>query len=70
MYPPILAILMLEFTSVEQCQGAVEKLMPIIHHGIHVPCTLHNETFAFYLEHFDRHVNVSEIPPSRPKELQ
>jgi len=70
LYPPILAILMLEFTSVEQCQATVEQLMPFIHHGIHIPCTLHNETFAFYLEHHYRHIHFMEIPPSRPKVLE
>jgi len=70
LYPPILAILMLEFPSMEQCQTIVEQLMVFTHHNIHIPCTLHNESFAFFYEHHYRHIHFMEIPPSRPKVLE
>ncbi len=61
---------MLDFPTLEQCQVIVQQLLPFTHHGIHIPCTPHDQSFAFWFEHFERHAHYMEIPLSRPEELQ
>ena len=60
-----LATLLLEFDSLEECYKAIHFLKDFIHHEFY-NCSLHDESYAFYFEHWARHNHFSKPPLNRP----
>tara|TARA_R100001015_G_C4634992_1_gene202987 strand:+ start:4711 stop:4935 length:225 start_codon:yes stop_codon:yes gene_type:complete len=67
---PTLAFLLLEFTSLADCQVVVKHLVGFIHHNLFVNCHNHDDSYAFWFEHWMQHNHFREVPPSRPKVLE
>jgi hypothetical protein len=65
----VLLFVLMEFTSMEECNRSRELLMPVVHHDLIYQCEWHNHSSVFYMTHSERHVHFSEIPPSRPDNL-
>lgn len=64
---PILAFVLLEFDSMSQCMTIVERLITIAHHDLYIPCSDHDESYAFYFEHWAKHNHYSKPPLPRPE---
>ena len=63
----ILATVLLEFNNFDEYYKAIHFLKDFIHHDIFYGCQKHDETHAFYFEHWARHNHYSKIPLPRPE---
>ena len=64
---PILAFVLFEFNSMNECVDILKRLVTIAHHDLYIPCANHDESYAFYFEHWVQHNHYSEMPLPRPE---
>jgi len=49
-----------------ECVDILKRLVTIAHHDLYIPCANHDESYAFYFEHWARHFQYSKPPLKRP----
>jgi hypothetical protein len=64
---PILAFVLFEFNSMNECVDILKRLVTIAHHDLYIPCANHDESYAFYFEHWAKHYQYSKPPLKRPE---
>ena len=64
---PTLAFLLLEFPTLADCQYVVKHLVGLVHHNLFVDCHNHDESYAFWFEHWAQHNHYSKMPLPRPE---
>ena len=62
--------MVLEFTSIEDCQHIRTLLLPLDHMGLSYQCELDKDSTVFWLDHHQRHRQYVKIPLYRPRSIE